>query len=115
MPHFRPYFFRFDLVETSIYRDTRHPVLQWHVPGKLRQFLKYFNENHLAEIFLRGATRPMRPDDFGNQRIKLSHQSASCLIVILKRSLNQRGCVRIIHVIESASTLLTMTGSATLW
>src|SRR5436305_1028475 len=57
----------------------------------------------------------MRADDFGDQRIKLSHQRASCIIVILKRSFNQRPCVRIIHVIESASTPLTMTGSAALW
>jgi hypothetical protein len=69
----------------------------------------------LAEVFLRGSTRPMRTDDPGNQRIKPLHQRASCLIVILKRSLNQRACVRIIHVIESASTPLTMTGSAALW
>jgi len=77
--------------------------------------LEYFNENHLAEVFLRGSTRPMRTDDPDNQRIKLSHQRASCLIVIFKRSLNQRACVRIIHVIESASTPLTMTGSAAPW
>src|SRR6478752_1543457 len=115
MPHFRPYFFRFDLVETSVDRNTRDPVLQRHVPRKLRQLLKYFNENQLAEVFLRGSTRPMRTDDPCNQWIKPLHQRASCLIVILKRSLNQRACVRIIHVIESASTPLTMTGLATLW
>src|SRR5215468_8531868 len=115
MTHFRPHFFRFDLVETSVDRNARNPVLQRHVPRKLRQLLEYFNENHLAEIFLRGSTRSMRTDDFDNQRIKPSHQHASCLIVILKRSLNQRACVRIIHVIESASTPLTMTGSAALW
>jgi len=56
----------------------------------------------------------MGPDDFGNHRIKLSHQRASCLIVMLKRSLNQRACVRIIHVIESASTPLPMTGNGAL-
>jgi hypothetical protein len=77
--------------------------------------LEYFNKNHLAEIFLRGSAEPMRTDDLGNQRIKPAHQRASCLIVILKRSLNQRACVRIIHVIESASTPLTMTGLAALW
>jgi hypothetical protein len=33
----------------------------------------------------------------------------------LKRSFNQSACVRIIHVIDSASTPLTMTGSAALW
>jgi hypothetical protein len=69
----------------------------------------------LAEVFLRSATRPLRPDDLGNQRIKPLYQRASCLIVILKRSFNQRACVRIIHVIESASTPLTMTGWAALW
>jgi hypothetical protein len=57
----------------------------------------------------------MRTDDLGNQRIKPAYQRASCFIVILKRSLNQRACVRIIHVIGSASTPLTMTGSAALW
>jgi hypothetical protein len=77
--------------------------------------LEYFNENHLAEVFLRGATRPMRTDDLGNQWIKPSHQRASCLVVVLKRSFNQSACVRIIHVIESASTPLTMTGWAALW
>jgi hypothetical protein len=34
---------------------------------------------------------------------------------MLERSLNQRACVRIIHVIESASTPLAMTGAAALW
>src|SRR5947199_5793223 len=56
----------------------------------------------------------MGPDDFGNHRIKLSHQRASCLIVMLKRSPNQRACVRIIHVLESASTPLPMTGNRAL-
>ena len=46
---------------------------------------------------------------------KLSHQRASRVVVVLKRSFNQSACVRIIHVIESASTPLTMTGSAALW
>src|SRR5438034_7251418 len=56
----------------------------------------------------------MGPDDFGNHRIKPPHQRASCLIVMLKRSLNQRACIRIIHVIESASTPLPMTGNGAL-
>src|SRR5882724_13339814 len=115
MTHFRSHFFRFDLIQTSVDRNARDPVLQRHVPRKLRQLLEYFNENHLAEIFLRGATRPMPTDDPGNQRIKPSHQRASCVVVVLKRSFNQSACVRIIHVIESASTPLTMTGWAALW
>src|ERR1051326_647876 len=115
MTQFRPNFFGFYLVETCVDGNARHPVLQRHVPRKLRQFLEYFNENHLAEIFLRGSTRSMCTDDFDNQRIKPSHQRASCLIIILKRSINQRACVRIIHVIESASTPVIMTGSAALW
>ena len=53
------HFFRFDLVETSVNRNARDPVLQRHVPRKLRQLLEYFNENHLAEVFLGGSTRPM--------------------------------------------------------
>src|SRR5712672_3691552 len=115
MTHFRPHFLRLDLVQASVDRNARDPVLQRDVPRKLRQLLEYFNENHLAEVFLRGATRPMRTDDLGNQRIKLSHQRTSCLVVVLKRSFNQSACVRIIHVIESASTPLTMTRWAALW
>jgi hypothetical protein len=57
----------------------------------------------------------MRTDDFGHQRIKPLHQCASCFIVMLKRSLNQRACVRIIHVLESASTVVVMTGEEALW
>jgi len=34
---------------------------------------------------------------------------------MLKRSLNQRACVRIIHVVENVSTPLTMTDADTLW
>jgi hypothetical protein len=51
----------------------------------------------------------------GHQRIKPSHQRASCVIVVFKRSFNQCASVRIIHVIKSASTPLTMTGAAALW
>jgi len=53
----------------------------------------------------------MRADHFCDQRIKLPHKRASRLIVMLERSFNQRACVRIIHVIESASTPLPMTGN----
>jgi hypothetical protein len=57
----------------------------------------------------------MGADDLGDQRIQPTHQRASCVIVVLKSSLNQSACVRIIHVIESASTPLTMTGAAAHW
>src|SRR5439155_16386410 len=76
---------------------------------------KYFNENQLANVLLRGSTRPMRANDPAHQRIKPSHQLARCLIVVLKRSINQGACVRIIHVIESASTPVHMTVAAALW
>jgi hypothetical protein len=33
----------------------------------------------------------------------------------LKRSFNQRACIRIIHVIDSASTPFNMTGAAAIW
>src|SRR5215813_6370726 len=57
----------------------------------------------------------MRADDPGHQRIKPSHQLTSCFIVVLKRSFNQSACVRIIHVIESASTPISMTSGTALW
>jgi hypothetical protein len=57
----------------------------------------------------------MRPNHFCDQRIKLTDQRPSCFIIMLKRSLNQRACVRIIHVVENVSTPLTMTGADTLW
>src|SRR5437773_11739578 len=52
----------------------------------------------------------MRTYDFCHEWIKLPDQCASRLIVMLERSLNQRACIRIIHVIESASTPSPMTG-----
>src|SRR5947207_15110407 len=57
----------------------------------------------------------MRANDPGHQRIKPPHQLASCFVVVLKRSFNQSACVRIIHVIESASTPIHMTVVAALW
>ena len=53
----------------------------------------------------------MRAHQFGNEWIKLPHQRASRLIIMLERSFNQRACMRIIHVIESASTPTPMTGA----
>jgi hypothetical protein len=52
----------------------------------------------------------MGADDFSDHRIKPPHQRASCRIVMLERSSNQRAWVRIIHVVESASTPLPVTG-----
>jgi hypothetical protein len=56
----------------------------------------------------------MASDDFGHQRIQFPHQRASCLVVMLQRSLNQRACVRIIHVVEIVSTPLPMTANGAL-
>jgi hypothetical protein len=56
----------------------------------------------------------MASDDFGHQRIQFPHQRASCFIVMLQRSLNQRACVRIIHVVEIVSTPLAMTANGAL-
>jgi hypothetical protein len=61
------------------------------------------------------SARALSVHDFGHERIKLPHQRASRLVVMLKRSLNQRACIRIIHLIESASTPLPMTGAVALW
>jgi hypothetical protein len=52
----------------------------------------------------------MRADHFRDKRIEAANQFASRFIVMAQRALNQRICVRIIHVVEVVSTLLTMTG-----
>jgi len=69
----------------------------------------------LAKILLIRSMRAMSADDFGHERIELSHQCASRLIVMLERSMNKRTCVSIIHVIESASTPVAMTATVALW
>ena len=115
VPQFRAHFLRFDLIEASVHRDARYPVLERHLSGILRQFLKNLDENHLAKVLLGRSARTVRPYHFCNQRIKLTHQHPSCFIIMLKRSLNQRACIRIVHVLKSASTPLAMTGAKTLW
>jgi hypothetical protein len=101
--------------QASVDCDARDPVLQRHLPRKLRQFLEYLDENHLAKVFFIRSTRTMGSDDLGHERIELSHQCASRLIVMLERSMNKRTCVSIIHVIESASTPVAMTATGPLW
>jgi hypothetical protein len=76
--------------------------------------LENFDKNHLAKVLLSRSARTVRPNHFCDQRIKLTDQRPSCLIIMLKRSLNQRTCVRIIHVVENVSTPLTMTGDVVL-
>src|SRR5205807_10020748 len=108
---FGPHFLRFNLTETGVDRDPRDPVLERHLPGKLRELLKHFNENHLAKILFTSSSRSMRADHFCDKRIEAANQLASCRIVMAQRALNQRICVTIIHVVvEAVSTLLTMTG-----
>jgi hypothetical protein len=77
--------------------------------------MKYFDKNHLAKVFFIRSMRAMRADDFGHERIELSHQCASRLIVMLERSMNKRTCVNIIHVIEIASTPVAMTATGAFW
>jgi hypothetical protein len=77
--------------------------------------LEYLDENHLAKVFFIRSTRTMGSDDLGHERIELSHQCASRLIVMLECSMNKRTCVSIIHVIESASTPVAMTATGPLW
>src|SRR6266480_3437762 len=108
--NFGSYSFRLDLIQASVDRDARDPVLQRYFSRKLRQFLKYFDKNHLAKVLLSRSTWPMRAHQLRHKRIKLPDQYASRFIIMLERSFNQRACVRIIHVIENASTPLPMTG-----
>ena len=51
----------------------------------------------------------MRADHFRDERIETANQFASRFIIMAQRALNQRICVRIIHVVEVVSTLMTMT------
>ena len=46
----------------------------------------------------------MGPDHFCDKRVKLADQFTSCFIIVLQRSLNQRACVTIVHVVKIAST-----------
>jgi hypothetical protein len=69
----------------------------------------------LAKILFIRSMRAMSADDFRHERIELSHQCASRLIVMLERSMNKRTCVSIIHVIESASTPVAMTATGAPW
>src|SRR5439155_23393126 len=85
-------------------------MLQWHFAGKLSKSLKNLDENHLAKILLGGSRRAMRADQFGDERIKPANQLTSRFIVVPQRSFHQCACIRIIHVVEVASTLLAMTG-----
>ena len=52
----------------------------------------------------------MGTHDFCDKRVKTANQFASRVIIMRERSLNQRACIRIIHVVEIASTPVTMTG-----
>ena len=54
----------------------------------------------------------MGADHFRDKRIETANQFASRFIIMAQRALNQRICVRIIHVVEVVSTLITMTANA---
>jgi hypothetical protein len=76
--------------------------------------LKHFDENHLAKVLLSRSARAMRAHQFRHERIKLPDQCPSRIIIMLERSFNQRACIRIIHVVKSASTPTPMTGTGAL-
>src|SRR5581483_3945402 len=115
MAKLRSYFFPLNLIQASIDRDTRNPVLQRHRARKLREFLKYFDENHLAKVLFVCSARAMAANDPCDQRIELSHQCTRRIIVLLERSVNKRIGVSIIHVVESASTPGIMTAGGAFW
>src|SRR5207248_917252 len=108
---FGPHFLRLDLIETGVNGDARNPVLERHLVRKLRQVLKNFDENHLGKVLLSRSARAMRAHQFRHERIKLPDQCPSRLIIMLERSFNQRACIRLIHVVKSASTPLSLTGA----
>jgi len=57
----------------------------------------------------------MRAHQFRHQWIEPPNQFASRFVVIPERSFNQCACIKIIHVVEIASTLLGKTSLDTLW
>src|SRR6266513_1435678 len=110
MPQLRTHSLGFDLTETGVHGNARDPVLERHFARKLGEILKDFDENHLAKILFTSSPRSMGADHFRDKRIETANQFASRFIIMAQRALNQRICVRIIHVVEVVSTLLTMTG-----
>ena len=116
MAQLRAHFLGFDLTQAGVDGNARDPVLEGHFARELGKLLKNFDENHLAKILFTSSSRSMRADHFRDKRIKTANQFASRRIVMAQRALNQRICVRIIHVVvEAVSTLPIMTGVAGWW
>ena len=46
----------------------------------------------------------MRAHHLDHERVEPLHQGVSGRIIMLERSLNQRACIRIVHVVGKAST-----------
>src|SRR5712691_4809740 len=89
-------------------------MFERHVARKLRQFLKHFDENHLAKVLLRSSSRSMGADHFCDNRIKTMNQFTSGSVIMPERSRNQHSFISRVHVAEVASTLLTKTAPRTL-
>src|SRR5260370_41869418 len=115
MTQLRPHFFGGDLIQAGIDCNARDPVLQWHFAGELRQFLEKLDENHLGKVLLGCSTGSMGTDNFRDEWVKTPNQFASRVVIMRERSLNQRACIRIIHVVQIASTLPTMTTPRASW
>src|SRR5260370_40617758 len=115
MTQLRPHFFGGDLIQAGIDCNARDPVLQWHFAGELRQFLEKLDENHLGKVLLGCSTGSMGTDNFRDEWVETPNQFASRVVIMRERSLNQRACIRIIHVVQIASTLPTMTRPRASW
>jgi hypothetical protein len=85
-------------------------MLERHFARELVEFLKNFNENHLAKIFLGGAARAMGADQFGDEGIKPAHQLAGRRLVVLAGGRDEGGGIEFIsHRFQIVSTLRGMT------
>jgi hypothetical protein len=57
----------------------------------------------------------MGADNFRDEWVETPNQFASRVVIMRERSLNQRACIRIIHVVQIVSTLSTMTRPRASW
>ncbi len=85
-------------------------MLERNFARELGEFLKNFNEDHLAKVFLGSAARPMGADQFEDERIEPADHFAGRALVMLPSRRHEGVSVEFIcHVLQAISTLTGMT------
>ncbi len=91
-------------------------MLERDLAGELRKFLEDLDENHLAKILLRGATRAMGTHDFGDERIERAHKFAGGVLIVLPCGRDERAGIEFInHFLQVVATLRGMTSARAFW